>query len=137
MADEHNIDVKLQVLLAIYAEYQRDIPCMDNVTHRTLEIDEQAFRAALIKLQNEGLICGLVIEPPRETRADRVRGVIRTHMLPTREGLNEAEKYIATGQADTAASRLNALARRAGLAGMGLLKDIAAGVLADVIGGKI
>ena len=58
-------------------------------------------------------------------------------MLPTREGLNEAEKYIATGQADTAASRLNALIHRAGLAGLDWVKDVAAGVPADVIGGKI
>ena len=135
--DENKLDVKLQVLLAIYAEYQRDIPNMDRVTHEALQVDAQAFRAALIKLQNEGLISGLVIEPPKETRADRVRGVIRTHMLPTRAGLDEAEKYIATGQADTAKSRLTALISRAGLAGLDWVKDVAAGVLADVIGRKI
>lgn len=135
--NEDILDTKLQVLLAIYAEYQRDIPEMDRVTYKALDMDSQAFRAALIKLQNEGLISGLVIEPPNETHANKVRGVIRTNMLPTRAGLDEAEKYITTGNTDTAKSRLQVLVTRAGLAGLDCVKEIAKDVLADVIGKRL
>lgn len=36
-------DTKHQVLFAIYAEYQKDIPDMEKITYRLLEMDSQAF----------------------------------------------------------------------------------------------
>lgn len=120
-----DVDIKTQVLLAVYAEYQEDIPNMDNVSFDALGMDSTAFRAALIKLQNEGLISGLIIQPPNETRADRVRGLIKTHMLPTREGLEEAERFIRTGETSTARQRLRDVVEFAGKIGLELVKAYA------------
>lgn len=50
------LDTKQQVLLALYSEYQNDIPRMTDVTCTALEMDYDVFCAALDKLQNEGYI---------------------------------------------------------------------------------
>ena len=48
------------VLLAIYNEYQKDLPNMDaNITCEKLQINLDEFNMALEKLENESLIKGL------------------------------------------------------------------------------
>ncbi len=54
------MSVKDKVLLAIYDEYQKDIPNMDaNVTWSKLQLNKDEFNIALDKLDKEGLINGL------------------------------------------------------------------------------
>lgn len=55
------LDTKNQVLLALYIEYQKDLPKMQNVTCTSLNMDIDVFNAALKKLSNEGYIEGLNI----------------------------------------------------------------------------
>lgn len=51
------LDVKQKVLLAIYMEYQKDIPIMESViTAKELGLTQEVFTMALRKLENEGLI---------------------------------------------------------------------------------
>ncbi|WP_315114524.1 YjcQ family protein [uncultured Clostridium sp.] len=51
------LDAKQRVLVAIYTEYQKDIPNMEEtITGENLELDEEVFVMALRKLENEGLI---------------------------------------------------------------------------------
>ena len=50
------LDSKQEVLYAIYAEYQKDLPDMKNITYQSLDMDLEVFQMALIKLQNEGFI---------------------------------------------------------------------------------
>ena len=55
------LDTKNQVLLALYIEYQKDLPKMQNVTCTSLNMDIDIFNVALKKLSNEGYIEGLNI----------------------------------------------------------------------------
>lgn len=51
------LDTKQKVLLAIYTEYQKDIPNMrGNITAEKLGIQKEAFTIALEKLNNEKLV---------------------------------------------------------------------------------
>lgn len=47
------LDSKQQVLLALYIEYQKDLPKMENVTCTSLNMDIDVFNAALRKLSTE------------------------------------------------------------------------------------
>jgi hypothetical protein len=53
-----NLDLKEEVLTAIYSEYIRDFPEMKRVNLRELNMRPQYFLIALIKLKNEGFILG-------------------------------------------------------------------------------
>ena len=51
------LDVKQQVLIAIYTEYQKDIPMIHKeVTPNSLGINREKFDIAIVKLENEGFI---------------------------------------------------------------------------------
>ncbi|MEG1501953.1 MAG: YjcQ family protein [Synergistaceae bacterium] len=50
------------VLYAIYAEYQKDLPDMDNVSAEALGIDEDVFNVAVLKLENEHFITGAIFK---------------------------------------------------------------------------
>ncbi|MBW4861757.1 MAG: hypothetical protein KZY55_15640 [Paeniclostridium sp.] len=53
------LDTKQKVLIAIYTEYQRDIPNIkEEVTYQKLGIGAEEFKIAVIKLENELLITG-------------------------------------------------------------------------------
>lgn len=53
-------DSKQKVLIAIYTEYQKDIPDMkNNIKADKLNLDNTVFKIALEKLENEGLITGV------------------------------------------------------------------------------
>jgi len=46
------LDSKQEVLYAIYAEYQKDLPDMKNITYQSLDMDLEVFQMALIKLRS-------------------------------------------------------------------------------------
>ena len=47
---------KDKVLMAIYNEYQKDIPNMDSISAQSLSVELEAFGVAIEKLVNEDLI---------------------------------------------------------------------------------
>jgi predicted ArsR family transcriptional regulator len=53
------LDTKQKVLLALYTEYQKDLPDMKAVSAEELGINREVFIVALDKLVNEGLITGV------------------------------------------------------------------------------
>ena len=55
------LDTKHQVLLALYIEYQKDLPKMSEVTCEKLNMDVDIFNMALKKLSTERYIEGLNI----------------------------------------------------------------------------
>lgn len=56
------LDSKEKVLIAIYAEYQKDIPDMRrNINYKQLNMDKNVFYSAIDKLHNEELVNGLKI----------------------------------------------------------------------------
>lgn len=55
------LDTKQKVLIAIYTEYQKDLPDMENnITASNLGLKNDIFKVALKKLTNENLINGVV-----------------------------------------------------------------------------
>lgn len=111
------LDAKMRVLMAIYAEYQKDVPDMVNVNVRALRMDWDAFRAAVLKLENEALIRGLVTKPPERAQIGDVEEIDMRGVMPTVSGLSAVERFVEKGQIDTAEARLERLERAAGDAG--------------------
>lgn len=50
------LDAKQQVLCACYAEYQKDLPDMDQINCTELDMPEDVFVISVKKLMDEGLI---------------------------------------------------------------------------------
>jgi len=58
---EMDLDIKQQVLVAIYTEYQKKLPDMKSVKADALGISTEQFYIALDKLDNEGLVNNIEI----------------------------------------------------------------------------
>ncbi|WP_343248778.1 YjcQ family protein [Diplocloster hominis] len=86
-------DIKQQVLQAIYAEYQKDLPNMEKITSKQLQMEEQVFLSALMKLQNEELIQGVVWSPSETMDIRRVRVINRDNLFLTKEGVRYMESH--------------------------------------------
>ncbi|MDD4837500.1 YjcQ family protein [Dethiosulfovibrio salsuginis] len=50
------LETKELVLVAIYTEYQKDLPKMESISPDSIGIDPQLFNVAICKLDNEGYI---------------------------------------------------------------------------------
>lgn len=86
-------DIKQKVLQAIYAEYQKELPNMGEITSKKLQIEEQIFLAALMKLQNEKLIQGVFWSPAETMDIRRVRVLNRDNLFLTKEGVQYMENH--------------------------------------------
>ncbi len=79
------LTIKEKVLLAIYNEYQKDVPDMEhNITWDKLEIDKQKFEIAIDKLENENLIVG---EDIRRNGHNEILMVFLSHVKPSMRGI--------------------------------------------------
>lgn len=54
--------------MAIYTEYQKDVPDMSRITFSSLNMDSKVFNIAVDKLENEGLITGAEINTPVDSQ---------------------------------------------------------------------
>lgn len=59
--DVLTLNIKQQVIVAIYMEYQKAFPNMKNINDMVLQISREKFNEAIDKLTNEGLIKGAKI----------------------------------------------------------------------------
>lgn len=116
-------DTKHQVLFAIYAEYQKDIPDMEKITYRLLEMDSQAFTVALMKLQNEGYIQGVIWTPPDTMSIKKIRALRKDNLFMTRRGVEYVEKQAEIEESMSATEKMKVLAKQAGLFGLTVLKQ--------------
>lgn len=116
-------DIKHQVLYALYSEYQKDVPDMRLVDWHGVGTDELAFNAALLKLQNEGYIQGLITNPPNEMNARKLYAVKREHVFLTGKGVEYVERLADIEASETASAKIKRLAKQAGIFGMEILKD--------------
>ena len=123
------LDAKHQVLYAIYAEYQKDLPDMQAaITFRNLDMDCRVFKAAVEKLQNEGLIQGAAI-----LRGDgKILYINVKDMLPTRTGIEYVEAKMAIDRGMTGRQKVAALKEKFGKLGWETLIDVAAKVLCEM-----
>lgn len=94
---------KETVMLAVYIEYQKDLPQMKNINHTALNMDKDVFNTALDKLSNE-------------------RYITTENIKPTPEGLIYAEKYFSIQKYDTAAEKIEYIIKKCGTFGFSALK---------------
>lgn len=122
-------DKKTQVLLALYIEYQKDLPRMRNVTAAALEMDADVFNISLVKLETEGYITGL-----KAFAADdkRFYGVDTSGVMLTRDGLDRAEHVLEIERAQSSKEKLKRAAVKCGALGLRALKLFAAAALEHI-----
>jgi hypothetical protein len=121
------IDAKHVVLFALYAEYQKDIPEMANITSETLNMDARAFNMALLKLQSEGFIDGLQIFPSGTRMLPKT--VILDSVLPTRFGVEYVETKLSIEKSKAGPEKLNFLIAQCGKFGWDVLQALVLKIL--------
>jgi hypothetical protein len=125
------LDAKHQVLFAVYAEYQKDVPEMKGLTFDALGMDKTVFVFALTKLENEGLINGLVVIPPSAFR--NPSKIIVDGIFPTREGIEYVEAKLEIEKARTGAEKLRTLRERFGKLGWDILQSMVVDILSKIM----
>ena len=103
---------------------------MDRITNRALELDSQAFIVALLKLQNEGYIQGVVWVPPNTMDIKKVRAVKRDNLFMTGKGVEYVERQAGIEESMPALDKIKLLAKQAGIFGLEILKEF---ILAQLI----
>jgi len=125
------LDLKQKVLVAIYTEYQKDVPEMDNITQALFDIDESKFIIALKKLENEQQIVGVKL-------AEYVDGTFllpntMTQVMMTNRGIDYVENVLDIQPTLTGKEKAKAIFSKAGELGFDQLKDFAARVTAEML----
>lgn len=87
-----DLDTKCRLLLAIYYEYQKDIPDMSVINYESLNLDCLVFQIALDKLQNEGLITGAKLQ--FISGSPYPNAVVTDYIKMTRDGIEFVEEKI-------------------------------------------
>lgn len=140
------LDIKQQVLVAIYTEYQKDIPMIHKeVTPDSLGIKKEKFNIAIAKLENEGLINGTCMQGKVKvpgTRCDdenkwNIYSVILNSTKMTPYGIDYVEKVLDIDNTDNAKNKVTRVVEKCGNWGMEQLKDLASKVLSQVINHQI
>lgn len=122
------LDAKLQVLMAIYTEYQKDLPRIGDITPRSLGMNPRVFAMAVKKLQNEELIRGAHMHTPNNTPCPD--GLSLLMALMTREGIEFVESKMDVPRGDAAKQKVELLQRRFRELGWDALAAFAGNVLA-------
>jgi hypothetical protein len=128
------LDTKQMVLVAIYTEYQKDIPAMDKtITAADLGIDREAFYIALLKLTNEGLING--VEFTKGGRGNKILGAITTNIMMTSKGIDYVELKLGITPTLSAGEKVKEVTKKVTAWGYNELKDIGIKVTAEIVKG--
>jgi hypothetical protein len=113
------LDTKQQVLLALYIEYQKDVPHMENVTCTALNMDIDVFNIALKKLSSEGYITDLFILPADN---DEFYIVSVHNVSLTRDGIEYVETKFGINKELTASDKVKYIIKKCGVFGLQALK---------------
>ena len=117
------------VLYAIYAEYKKDLPDMENVSAEALCMDEDVFNVAVLKLENERFITGAVFK-----YVDQLACPIYVSMLkvmPTEKIIDKVTAELKIS-ARTGSERTKQLVKRFAGYGWDALTDFTAKVLVEL-----
>lgn len=123
-------DTKQQVLLAFYAEYQKDKPVMKNVSAKTLGMGKEIFDIAVDKLQSEGLIKDASIITGGNSPYPRMVFVENVKMTPY--GIDYVEKRLSVNPTSSGTEKVKTLVQKMAEWGLEQSKDFAAKVLAEL-----
>lgn len=123
------LDTKQKVLVAIYAEYQKDIPNMThNIRAECLGIDEAVFEIALDKLSNEGLITGVHFEKID----NEIICIWISDMKMTRDGIEYVETKLGIDKTLSGKEKVQEMAKKSVNWGWNEFKDITVKVLSEM-----
>lgn len=123
-------DTKQKVLLAIYTEYQKDLPKMDNINAEALGMSEEIFGTAIKKLQDEELIGDVHLIWGEESLTPM--GVVLTVGHLTRHGIEYVEKYFGIENGLPAKQKVQILHLKFSEWGLKELNAISTRVLAEM-----
>lgn len=130
------LDTKQKVLLAIYLEYQKDLPEMkENIRAQALQIDAEVFRVAIEKLQNEGLVKDANIS--YGGNGPYPLFVITDYIKMTTKGINYVESKLNIEPTLTGLEKAKEVAKNIGLWGLDQFKDFSARVIGEIAGKAI
>lgn len=128
------LDTKLLVLLAIYTEYQKDLPNMvSNITAKKLDMENEVFNTAICKLDNKNLINNALLFP----RGGRKVEVKLSNMLISSYGIDYIEKKLGIDPTEDRIDKLKKIVEKVGTWGFEQVKDFASKTIADLIANGI
>jgi hypothetical protein len=125
------LDLKQKVLVAIYTEYQKDVPEMDNITQSLFDIDESKFIIALKKLENEDKINGLKFA--EFTEGTLLLPNTMSQVMMTNHGMDYVENVLGIQPTLNGLEKAREVASKAGGWGFEQLKDFAVKVTTEMI----
>lgn len=128
------LDIKQKVLIAIYTEYQKDLPNIDgNVKADILGIDNNIFNVAIEKLENEGLITGSNLIKGGSSTVWNTIMVNLTHTKMTPNGISYIEEKLGIERTLTGAEKVRDVSVKVAEWGWDQFKDIAAKTLSEIL----
>lgn len=131
------LDTKQKVLIAIYTEYQKDLPNIDgNVKANTLGIDNKVFNVAIEKLENEGLITGSNLSKGGSSTVWNTLMVNLNHTKMTPDGISYIEEKLGIEKTLSGAEKVKHVSLRAAEWGWDQFKDVASKTLSEIIKGQ-
>ncbi|MDW2799882.1 YjcQ family protein [Clostridium boliviensis] len=124
-----DFDSKQKVLVAIYMEYQKDIPDMEQITAASVGMEKKVFLTSLEKLENESLIRGIkFIRGGGETLMAHM-----VHTMMTPYGLNYVENKLNIQPEKSGLEKMKDISQKTAAWGWNEAKDFAAKVVSEII----
>lgn len=125
-------DAKQKVLIAIYTEYQKDIPDMNaNIKADLLGLSQDEFKAAMDKLDNENLINGAKFS--RGGSNSIPLAVFIDNLKMTSKGIDYVEEKLQVNRTLTGTEKIKKIANDSASWGWEQFKDITSRTLAELI----
>ncbi len=125
------LDSKQKVLLAIYAEYQKDKPNMDSVRHEILGLEIDVFKIAVHKLVNDGLINDATLQYGGNDPVPLYVNLKYCNM--TNYGIEYVERKLELDKTLSGEQKVKGMLEKTTQWGWDQFKDFAAKVLAEMM----
>jgi hypothetical protein len=127
------LDTKQRVLLALYTEYQKDLPEMRSIKPDVLELEPDVFHIAIMKLETEGYITDTT---PIRTLGMRHPAYRIDSVKLTRDGIEYVESKLNIDPTSSGNEKARGVWRKVGEWGLEQFKDVIAKIAAEAIKGQ-
>lgn len=132
------LDTKQKVLIAIYTEYQKDIPDFkNNIKADILGLPVEVFRIAVAKLENEGMICDVNILKGGSTKLWNIQMVMIDNVKMTSYGIDYIENKLGIDKTLSGLEKVKYISGKGVEWGWEQFKDIAAKTLSEIISNQV
>ncbi|MGG4011428.1 YjcQ family protein [Bacillus smithii] len=128
------VDVKREILTALFIEYQKEIPNFSNVKRKFLEagMDVDVFNMAILKLYNEGYIHGVHFAKGGH-RPHGIHSVRLDNALLTGQTVRYLEEKLELESTDSGEEKSKSILKRFTDAGFERAENIIAKIIAEMI----